>query len=84
MGRMDCLFMLLCLAVVPQAHVAEVWPGDHVRLIERHQHIPAHPAHDDMHVSPRLVSGSQATVLAVNAATGWLGAGHHQHQLHHP
>jgi hypothetical protein len=43
-----------------------------VRLVEREQHIPAHPAPGDTRVSLRLVSGSQATVLTVNAATGWL------------
>ena len=64
--------MLLLVAAVPQAYVAEVHPGDQVRLVERDQHIPAHPAPGDTRVSLRLVSGSQATVLAINAATGWI------------
>jgi endonuclease/exonuclease/phosphatase family metal-dependent hydrolase len=72
MGRIGCLFMLLLVAAVPQAYAAEVHPGDQVRLVERDQHIPAHPAPGDTRVSLRLVSGSQATVLAINAATGWI------------
>jgi Endonuclease/Exonuclease/phosphatase family len=72
MGRMSCLLLLLLLAAVPLASAAEVHPGDQVRLIERNLHIPAHPAPGDTPVSLRLVSGSQATVLQVNAATGWL------------
>jgi hypothetical protein len=38
------LLMLLLLVVVPCAFAVEVRPGDRVRLIEREQHIPAHPA----------------------------------------
>jgi hypothetical protein len=72
MGHMGCLFMLLLLAAVPLAYAAEVRPGDQVRLVERDQHIPAHPAPGDTRVSLRLVSGSQATVLTINAATGWI------------
>ena len=72
MGRIGCLCMLLLVAAVPQAYAAEVHPGDQVRLVERDQHIPAHPAPGDTRVSLRLVSGSQATVLAINAATGWI------------
>ena len=66
------LVMLLLLAAAPLASAATVHPGDQVRFIERGQHIPAHPAPGDSRVSLRLVSGSQATVLQVNAATGWL------------
>jgi hypothetical protein len=72
MDRMGCLCLLLCLAAVPLASAAEVHPGDQVRLVEREQHIPAHPAPGDTRVSLRLVSGSQATVLAIHAATGWI------------
>ena len=72
MSRMGCLCMLLLLGVVPLAHTAELRPGDQVRFIEREQHIPAHPAPGDTRVSLRLVSGSQATVLAIHAATGWI------------
>jgi endonuclease/exonuclease/phosphatase family metal-dependent hydrolase len=72
MGRMGCLLTLFFLAAATCTLAAEVRPGDQVRLVERDQHIPAHPAPGDTRVSLRLVSGSQATILAVNAATGWL------------
>jgi endonuclease/exonuclease/phosphatase family metal-dependent hydrolase len=72
MGRIRRLLMLLLLAAVPLAYAADVGPGDQVRFIEREQHIPAHPGPGDSRVSLRFVSGSQATVLQVNAATGWL------------
>jgi hypothetical protein len=72
MGRIVYLFMLVCLASATLGYAAELHPGDQVRLIEREQHIPAHPAPGDFRVSLRLVSGSQATVLQVNAATGWI------------
>jgi endonuclease/exonuclease/phosphatase family metal-dependent hydrolase len=71
MRRIVCLLMLLLLTAAT-CTPAEVRPGNQVRLVEREQHIPAHPAPGDSRVSLRLVSGSQATVLAVNAATGWL------------
>jgi hypothetical protein len=64
--------VMLLLAAAPLASAADVRPGDQVRLVERDQHIPALPAPGDSRVSLRLVSGSQATVLQVNAATGWL------------
>jgi endonuclease/exonuclease/phosphatase family metal-dependent hydrolase len=66
------LLTLLPLAAAPYASAAEVRPGDQVRLIERDQHIPAHPAPGDPRVHLRFVSGSEATVLQVNAATGWI------------
>jgi len=66
------LLMLMLLTTTTLVYAAEVRPGDQVRLIEREQHIPAHPAPGDSSVSLRFVSGSQATVLAINAATGWL------------
>jgi hypothetical protein len=72
MRRMGCLLTLFFLAAATCTLAAEVRPGDQVRLIEREQHIPAHPAPGDSRVSLRLVSGSQATVLAINATTGWL------------
>jgi endonuclease/exonuclease/phosphatase family metal-dependent hydrolase len=72
MSRMGCLYLLLCLTAVPLAYAAEFHPGDQVRLIEREQHIPAHPAPGDTRVSLRLVSGSQATVLVIHTATGWI------------
>jgi hypothetical protein len=40
-------------------------------LIEREQRIPARPAPADTGVHLHLVSGSEATVLQVNAATRW-------------
>ena len=58
--------------MLPLAHAAEVGPGDPVRVAEWEQHIPAQPAPGDTRVSRRLVSGSQATVLAIRVATGLL------------
>jgi exonuclease III len=72
MGSLMRVWMLLLVATATCAYAADVQPGDQIRLIERDQHIPAHPAPGDSRVHLRLVSGSQATVLAVNAATGWL------------
>jgi hypothetical protein len=43
-----------------------------VRFVERAQHIPAHPGPGDTRVHLRFVSGSEATVLQVNTATGWI------------
>ena len=47
MSRLLRLLMLLLLAAAPCAVAAEVRPGDQVRLIERDQHIPAHPGPGD-------------------------------------
>ena len=66
------ILMLLLLAAAPCAVAAEVRPGDQVRLIERDQHIPAHPGPGDTRIHLRFVSGSEATVLQVNPATGWI------------
>jgi hypothetical protein len=66
------LLMLLLLAAAPCAAAAEVRPGDQVRLIEREQHIPAHPGPGDTRVHLSLISGSEATVLQVSAATVWI------------
>jgi endonuclease/exonuclease/phosphatase family metal-dependent hydrolase len=41
-------------------------------LIERDQHIPAHPAPADTRVHLHFVNGSAATVLGVNATAGWI------------
>ena len=57
------LLTLVLLATATCASAAEVRPGDQVRLIEREQHIPAHPAPGDPRVHLRFVSGSEATVL---------------------
>jgi endonuclease/exonuclease/phosphatase family metal-dependent hydrolase len=72
MGRMVRLVMPLLLAATTLAHAADVRPGDQVRFVERDQHIPAYPAPGDTRVHLRFVSGSAATVLRVNAATGWI------------
>jgi len=69
---MGGLYMLLYLAVVSLTYAAELHPGDQVRLIEREQPIPVHPAPGDTRVSLRLVSGSQASVRQVHTATGWV------------
>jgi hypothetical protein len=72
MGSVVGLLMWLLLATATLAYAQEVRPGDQVRLIEREQHIPAHPAPGESRVSLRFVSGSQVTVLAVNPATSWI------------
>jgi hypothetical protein len=66
------VFTCLLLASATLAYAQDVRPGDQVRLIEREQHIPAHPAPGDPRVHLRFVSGSEATVLQVNPATGWI------------
>ncbi len=66
------LLTLVLLATATCAYAADVRPGDQVRLIERDQHIPAHPAPGDPRVHLRFVSGSEAMVLQVNPATGWI------------
>jgi hypothetical protein len=65
-------FTCLLLATATLAYAQDVRPGDQVRFIEREQHIPAHPAPGDSRLHLRVVSGSEATVLQVNAATGWI------------
>jgi endonuclease/exonuclease/phosphatase family metal-dependent hydrolase len=72
MNRIIHLFMVLFWAGVALAAAAEVQPGDQVRFITREQHIPAHPAPGDTRVHLRFVSGSEATVLRVHGATGWI------------
>jgi hypothetical protein len=72
MGRMVRLLMLLLLATATLVHAQAVQPGAQVRFIEREQHIPAHPAPGDIRVSLPFVSGSTATVLRTDAATGWI------------
>jgi hypothetical protein len=72
MGRTIRLLMSLLLAAATLVSAAEVRPGDQGHFIEWDQHIPAHPAPGDSRVALRFVSGSQATVLRVNAATGWV------------
>ena len=72
MSRVGCLLMLLLLTAATVVSAQDVRPGDQVRFVERDQHIPAHPDPGDTRVHLRLVSGSAALVLAINAATGWL------------
>jgi hypothetical protein len=72
MGHVLAVLMVLLLAVVTCAHAQAVRPGDQVRFVARDQHIPAHPAPGDSRVHLRFVSGSEATVLRVHAATGWI------------
>jgi hypothetical protein len=64
--------MLLLFTAATCTIAVELPPGDQVRLIEREQHISAHPDPGDTRVSLRLISGSQATVLAIPAATIWI------------
>jgi hypothetical protein len=72
MGNLVRVLMLLFLVTATLAHAEGVQPGDQVRFIERDQHIPAHPAPGHSSVHLRFVSGSTATVLRVDAATGWI------------
>ena len=68
-----CVVSAVVVASATLAHAQDLRPGEQVRSVERDQHLPAHPGPGDTRVSLRFVSGSQATVLAINAATGWLG-----------
>jgi hypothetical protein len=72
MGCTIRVLMLLLFTSATLAYATDVRPGDQVRFIERDQHIPAHPAPGDTSVHLRFVSGSGATVLHVNTATGWI------------
>jgi hypothetical protein len=72
MARTIRLLWTLTLVVIAFASAAEVQLGDQVRFITREQHIPAHPTPGDTRVHLRFVSGSEATVLQVHAATGWV------------
>jgi hypothetical protein len=60
------LFTRRLVAAVTCAVAADMRPGDQARLVEWDQHIPA----GDTRVHLRSVSGSAATVLRVDAATG--------------
>jgi endonuclease/exonuclease/phosphatase family metal-dependent hydrolase len=66
------LLMVLLFAGAALAAAAEVQPGDQAHFITREPHIPAHPAPGDTRVHLRFVSGSEATVLRVHGATGWI------------
>jgi hypothetical protein len=66
------MLTLFRLAAVTCAAAEDVRSADRIRLIERDQHIPAHPAPGNLRVHLRFVSGSEATVLQVNPATGWI------------
>lgn len=46
--------------------------GSTVQLVERDKDIPAHPGPGDNHVPFRFTSGTQASVLAIDAATSWV------------
>jgi hypothetical protein len=70
MGRTLRLLMVLVCAGVASVVATEVQPGDQVRFVERQEHIPAHAGPGDIRVHLRFVSGSEATALQVNAATG--------------
>ena len=72
MGRTIRLLIVLVFAGAALLAAADVQPGDQVRFITREQHIPAHPAPGDTRVHLRFVSGSEATVLRVHSATGWI------------
>ena len=61
--------LILGLTVVA---AQEVQPGDVIRLQERDLHIPAHLAPGSAQVHLRFASGSQATVLRLDAQTRWV------------
>ena len=71
MARIICALTLL-LVFYAHTHAEDVAPGDLVRLTERDLHIPAHPAPSDTRVHLRFTSGTQATVLSVDAPSGWI------------
>ena len=62
------LLMVFCTST----HAQPLAPADLVRLKERDLHIPAHPAPGDSRVHLRFTSGTQATVLSLDAASGWI------------
>jgi hypothetical protein len=53
MRHFPSMLTLLLLATATLAYAADVRPGDQVRLIERDQHIPVHPAPGDPRVHLR-------------------------------
>jgi endonuclease/exonuclease/phosphatase family metal-dependent hydrolase len=57
---------------VTSASAGDFNPGDIVQLIEREPHIPAHPAPGSEDIHLRFISGSRATVLGTDSATGWV------------
>jgi endonuclease/exonuclease/phosphatase family metal-dependent hydrolase len=65
------IFTLMIVFIAP-ANAQDFGPGDVVRLIEREIHIPAHPSPGDQSVHLRFISGSEATILAVDEGTGWI------------
>ena len=60
------------LAPALPAFGQDVAVGDTLTLVERQLGIPAHPAPGDSHVSLRFESGSKATALDLDAASGWV------------
>lgn len=68
-----------CYAILSLVLLLTLWstagalaPGDTIRLKQRDIHIPAHPAPDDNHVYVRFPSDTTATVLRIDAASGWV------------
>jgi endonuclease/exonuclease/phosphatase family metal-dependent hydrolase len=67
------IVLLLCLLWLGTPGYAQTpRVGDTVLLVERDIHIPAHPAPGDSAVPFRFVSGSLASVLAIDLPTSWL------------
>lgn len=64
------LALLSFLILTGSAYAQDV--GDEIALVEREIHIPAHPAPGDNRVPFRFASGSPATVLSIDPATGWV------------
>lgn len=72
-GRPAAALALVAIAAMAAAPLAaQIAIGDTVNLIEREAHIPAHPAPGDSHVTFRFESESQATVMDIDSASGWV------------
>lgn len=70
--RRGLLSVFLLLPAARPALAQDPHVGDTIVLVERDPQIPAHDAPGDPEVTFRFASGSSATVLAIDAATGWL------------
>ena len=67
---LPCIAILIGLPGIASAQ--DFRPGDSIRLIEREIHIPAHPGPGDTRNPIRFVSGTLATLLGMDAGTGWV------------
>ena len=72
MSTWRCMTLVLLLTLALGSESAALAPGDTIRLQQRNNHIPAHPAPGDHQVHLRFLSDSVATVLNLDALTGWV------------